>query len=1019
METHLIIGIGGTGSRIIHSLKSTIEQSHGSASHEGVNIDYLYIDTSATDLDNALTWKEKTNSIALAPANLVRINKTDMDAILRNIDAYPNIKPWIGHAADWEGSLKAGEIAAAQMRRYGRFLLAGDINKFISSLNAIVASLINRTEDRVRNITFHICCGLAGGTGSGMLIDIIAQIRKIYPFDEARYHNSIFLYTLLPELTPTSWATAGGLYHANGYACMKELNDLSLLKYIPHDLSDPTRQGRRINPVPAVFFNGCYVFTNQNENDVQLNVEEEIPALVGNYIYQQIYSINNPAAREWINRLSRCENGINDPEGDDLHPGKAMRSKRFISFGIKRIGIPEVEIKSHFTAKLAGQTLLQLLYNRWFDGQGFVNEPRIKEFNAYVAAPEQQHRWLLTDSHNILSMLFLPADREKTSWASFEQAWEKKRTECATIVTTEAIPKTEWIMALKKRYDTYYTETFRGEGVSRFFQLREKDMKDTVRYLAGHIDKDLFKHWNNAQYGLVETGYLLNSLIQLLENKINVVTGQHLEKLIRQEKIFIEKITAEDAYWTKIGWIKDVAFKDRIRSFERQNHNLEQLYLTRTMIAGWHHARKLLPEVKKSLEELLDKIYKLQANLNTLLKQNQELIDKTCNDGQPRISDNFVKFYDSAAIRDVTRSLVQSENLQKNQTAGFRAAVENMLEGIASFTQLNKKVTLSEFANQLEKHTVATSDMVNEQMKDIVDGGKKVLNVSITEKLRDTYQHSKEELEYFIRGLVAQAAVFGKYDPVQENQNAQSTRTMEFMVILPPDAQPNGTKDKTFNHMLTDAFKTSRNAGIPEENIIYTASRNTEIVLINIHNLFPLRILSVAEGLKTRYQQALNSTDGSISRRARITLHTEGSSTHYHDLFVTERNKESYMRYIVIADNTGLIDLQPNPETEEKEYILMPENILEDDIIVLGRQLLQSHHQLSFQQLEQFRERVEVRLQEQYKPLSKQAALKSSIRDKLAAFLLMVSNNPRHPEFIRYKDACTQAIAVIDTFNKK
>ena len=48
-------------------------------------------------------------------------------------------------------------------------------------------------------MTFHIVLGLAGGTGSGSVVDAVAQLRDLYP-DSKRY--KILLYALLPDAYP-------------------------------------------------------------------------------------------------------------------------------------------------------------------------------------------------------------------------------------------------------------------------------------------------------------------------------------------------------------------------------------------------------------------------------------------------------------------------------------------------------------------------------------------------------------------------------------------------------------------------------------------------------------------------------------------------------------------------------------------------------------------------------------------------------------------------------------------------
>ena len=45
MENHLIIGLGGTGGKVIRSLRKTIYQEFRNTPPEQVNIQYLYVDS--------------------------------------------------------------------------------------------------------------------------------------------------------------------------------------------------------------------------------------------------------------------------------------------------------------------------------------------------------------------------------------------------------------------------------------------------------------------------------------------------------------------------------------------------------------------------------------------------------------------------------------------------------------------------------------------------------------------------------------------------------------------------------------------------------------------------------------------------------------------------------------------------------------------------------------------------------------------------------------------------------------
>ena len=120
-------------------------------------------------------------------------------------------------------------------------------------------------------MAFHVCCGLAGGTGSGSLIDVIAQIRDTF---RGSKHFKILVYALLPDTFPNpTWDT--GKYHASGYAALSELNAISVARYKPTDVT-----GRKLQPLePIDPFNGCYVFSNENDNGLTVDVDKQLPSV--------------------------------------------------------------------------------------------------------------------------------------------------------------------------------------------------------------------------------------------------------------------------------------------------------------------------------------------------------------------------------------------------------------------------------------------------------------------------------------------------------------------------------------------------------------------------------------------------------------------------------------------------------------------------------------------------------------------------------------------------------------------
>jgi hypothetical protein len=250
MENHLIIGLGGTGGKIIRALRKTIYQEFRHADPTTVNIRFLYVDSSKEmmELDDP-TWRILGRGVQLDTRSQLLITGSNLNQILANLDNFPQIRPWIGNREQWRDILNSivGETLGGQKRRLGRFLFACKAADFKAQLRHLTSEM---QTGGLSAVTFHVCCGLAGGTGSGSVLDVIAQMRNLYR--EPRTYR-ILMYALLPEEFPkANWDT--GNYHANGYAALSELNALSVGTFPPHDVAERGDRLQLSDP-----FNGCYL----------------------------------------------------------------------------------------------------------------------------------------------------------------------------------------------------------------------------------------------------------------------------------------------------------------------------------------------------------------------------------------------------------------------------------------------------------------------------------------------------------------------------------------------------------------------------------------------------------------------------------------------------------------------------------------------------------------------------------------------------------------------------------------
>lgn len=290
MSNHLIIGLGGTGGNVIRSFRKTVYQAFSSDLAPNVNVRYLYVDSSDEFMKpEDASWKILGHSVQLPQRSQLLIRGMNLKNVVDNLNQYPGLKPWLGSREDWRDILNAADAAkvvGGQKRRLGRFLFAVNASAFRQRVAEFVAEM---QQDRTRGFaaeaatTFHLCCGLAGGTGSGALIDALCQIRTLYPDPQYR----ILVYALLPERNPAA-GRAGPNYHANGYAALMELNALSVGSWQPHNVL--ASDGSRLTMQDP--FNCCYLFNDENEANVAVSLPE-LGDIAASFLFQKIVQASN------------------------------------------------------------------------------------------------------------------------------------------------------------------------------------------------------------------------------------------------------------------------------------------------------------------------------------------------------------------------------------------------------------------------------------------------------------------------------------------------------------------------------------------------------------------------------------------------------------------------------------------------------------------------------------------------------------------------------------------------------
>lgn len=807
------------------------------------------------------SWKVLGKSVQLPAASQLQITGEDLSSLLDNINNYPGIRDWIGSQGTWKEILGTivGEALGGQKRRLGRFLFARRVTEFKTKVQTLVQGLQSNGD---ASVTFHVIAGLAGGTGSGSVVDVIAQLRQTYP-DGQKYR--IMPYLLLPDQYPqANWDT--GNYHANGFAALTEINALSTAAYKPVDVST----GSQINVKDP--FNGAYIISNENENGYMANIDTEVPGIIAEFLFQKIF-VAGAVGLTSIARMENAENGDGTPE-TAASSKTGERSKRFLGFGIKRISIPEEEIKEYLTLSFAQQGIHQLRFNNWQQALGFVNESKNFDANTVVRSTDVLADWRLSDDYLLLAESILGSDDPKRSWKSLVEEWASV-TPAYKQLAQQQEPKS-WITSLSSFFQKRYDESYRNLGVKEFYRIKSLSKAAMAKEIRRLIERDLLEQWKNGSRSLQEISKIIDALSAWLQEKIEQ-TDTRATKTDSQLDELRSQVAGNLNDWASLRIIgKALGKRDNV--FERQSVLLQSLYIELTRIEAYAFAKLLLFEVVSEIRDLKVIVDSLTANIQQATSQiAKSLEERLIANSAADTKGHMIRFYEPDGVRSAIKDLTINESFQSAHASKIRSILVAKLRDDFSFSRLHERVTVVDLVDSVTTASEESALAAHANM--ITESNQRILGVSILSKLEERYGSDSAALRLKIHELVNQAGTFLTINPLERDKVAPGIPTgsqvlvAKTVVMLPKAANKEG-----FIKEVKDAFRASMSGDLE---FIDVENQQNEITILTIKNLFPIRMVGILPFLQQKFDHRLETNRD----RMEMEIFTSGSLHNYPGLF--------------------------------------------------------------------------------------------------------------------------------------
>lgn len=920
---NILIGLGGTGGKVIAAMRRLMYQHHGSPDPRSIALDYLYVDTSRRDTDlarqggglaeNDKRWRYLGHSVQLAPTQVVHLSNSSFGTIVSNSEDYPHIASWLGDPAVWSRywDNQKGEMeAAGQIRRFGRIVLAQNLGDVRQSLQDRMNAL--REKNNSTEWCFHVIAGLAGGTGSGSFIDIVRLVQDASMGLTAKTK----LYTIIPEAEETRWSI--GNYHANGYAALRELNALQASRLELHNLNPG-------GPAKVDSVKSSWLISNKNRNGTRVDVQETLPKLTAEALYQ-IYvasgdatiGIGGPRGNSYA-RLDDAT-GENPPgpghylEKDDTSDpslGPFDRANLFVSFGINTITVPVEEIQEYSSAVFIRQFLLQSLNNSWVEGAGYSEQPRKLDHAAIARKDDNLERWLFTFKHLKLETGSLPNDDKwRLLKEEFAAGINGKANEIQTVVKNTA----SWPSAIEDHARNFFENGFRRSGVTKFYSGADRSREDrATQIVIDRIGGDLFGGWIAGEYSLYNIVEIIREILQHTAERLKEC-DENVAKFTRLEE---ELATTAKTIKNEYAGLGTITWQLRGKKvFAQFVENLIELQTARSQRAAFGYAASLLRTVILELE-------KLRSDAETMKQRFEEardemdiaLANRVQVDRGDGANTGQYKYYNPEKVRSLLGQIEANEKVQAEQASALRAVIAQSIGNEPSFRGFCEKVQSSMIASTIVEASTAKALAAIESFQ---TESEKILDESIVKALHREYQGNLEGLRDFITKRVDDAQPLIAVDIGELNKpltKEQQHKYASFAFVPSREKLPESLVG--FYDKMIEAI---RGAGQAID-VIETTNQPERIVIMSFYSKFPLRFVKDLKFLEAAYDEKMKATDG--AKINAMMLHLEGDGSNLPKLYGSSVKdfREQAAPYWLIAQVLGLLRDLPNPETGRNQAV--------------------------------------------------------------------------------------------------
>ena len=867
MQNHLFIGLGGQGNRTLAELLRVMEQraiDTAQLAQNNTQVAFLAIDSSRDVKDHLPYWSYFGKDLSLQPADWVMMDQPN-DGNISGLILQPSIAPWIGNANSIKSFIRqGGMVGANQRRRFGRLLFAFNAITVQAALTNKVAALVDGGK---QECAFHLFATLAGGTGSGTLVDMVAMIRSQYPNDGGQNYP-IYVHVYITDSDATGANV--GYFFQNQYAALRDLNALICGQLQPHLLGN-SAAGTFASMKPI---NQVVITAPVNSQQIATDLDHQI-RLVAEATLERIYALSSGQLTPNAQKAITGEDTVNVFPGEPLQ--NPDRSYRFGGFGIRRWEVPQAKLEELAALDLLRSGLLQQLFDHWQDKNGFVatlpaSDSRPDAVLQNLAACIAKHR----------TAKILAKELPATLAAELKQQTEK-------LLKQDDGVGSQTLSKLEQHLKEYYATHFQERGAATLIG-DEKQAIAQQRVQAGLVDlaQELTHLWKGASLPLAQMGSAIDLLDQELAKETQPTSDYSTLITAKQRQV-----SSRMAEWEKLTWLSSPLMQRPLIDAHLADLSAHyQLALQRDLEAVDQQFIQALRNALGPLKKQCNQAQQVLQNQLAAITKERDLIK---NDLQQLATNGGSNNYE-IDFTDVDAFLDWMRQQKKDQQGSAMLLKTEILQLCANglLTQLDNA------ANNNKRHLesvikrAALAQVTTLHTGYTNQGGTPILHKSLLDRLEQRHNKDPQTFIQEVKAFVDKAAVC--FPPRKDTQpvtvlggNAVGIPTMPKRCLVL------GVPNHSFANTIRQAFLNNLPAGAGYVVDTYTHSDPTQVRLLAMDYWLAARFIDTLGKLEQLYDQGTQGLGGQGTRYF-CNIDPEGEAGRRHSLFLPSAG-EMRLRY--------------------------------------------------------------------------------------------------------------------------